>query len=186
MRVRSDGSRGSEKTPSATPAQPPAIRCGPDASPETRAAICRHRQRSLGARGRRTIAAPARCRFVGVRPDPMARLSASRPRRNRSEDAPCPSRFPMPNSQIPLASMVKGVLTSLYTRPGCCAAVSQFRFFERMRDCRDRVAIRGKTTIKREDFTTEHSLFSCRPAISNEPDFNRPSKCHLRQVGSVI
>ena len=66
-----------------------------------------------------------------------------------------PLSFPMPNSQIPLASMVKGVLTSLYTRPGCCAAVSQFRFFERMRDCRDRVAIRGKATIKREDLTTE-------------------------------
>ena len=43
----------------------------------------------------------------------------------------------------------------------------------------------SKTTIKREDFTTE-PFFSCRPAISNEPDFNRPSKCHLRQVGSVI
>ena len=76
-------------------------------------------------------------------------------KKSKCEDAPCPSRFPMPNSQIPLASMVKEVLTSLYTRPGCCAAVSQFRFFERMRDCRDRVAIRGKTTIKREDFTTE-------------------------------
>jgi hypothetical protein len=57
-------------------------------------------------------------------PDPMARLGASRPRRSRSEDAPCPSRFPMPNSQIPLASMVKGVLTSLYTRPGYCVPFS--------------------------------------------------------------
>ena len=185
VRVRSDGSRGSEKRPA-----PRQHSRQPFAADLTRPRKLERRSAATGSEASAREAAELLRRLLDAglseyEPDPMARLSASRPRRNRSEDAPCPSRFPTPNSQIPLASMVKGVLTSLYTRPGCCAAVSQFRFFERMRDCRDRVAIRSKTTIKREDFTTE-PFFSCRPAISNEPDFNRPSKCHLRQVGSVI
>ena len=115
VRVKSDGSRGSEKRPA-----PRQHSRQPFAADLTRPRKLERRSAATGSEASAREAAELLRRLLDAglseyEPDPMARLSASRPRRNRSEDAPCPSRFPTPNSQIPLASMVKGVLTSLYT-----------------------------------------------------------------------
>ena len=117
-------SRGSEKRPA-----PRQHSRQPFAADLTRPRKLERRSAATGSEASAREAAELLRRLLDAglseyEPDPpMARLSASRPRRSRSEDAPCPSRFPMPNSQIPLASMVKGSINFTVHQTGVLRTV---------------------------------------------------------------
>src|SRR4029077_13950706 len=61
----------------------------------------------------------ARAKELVIDPSAPPEERAQRRRRLQQGEGGCP-RFSMPNPQIPLASMVKGILTSLYTEPEYC------------------------------------------------------------------